>query len=77
MTHLILNPPREDVAKFGTLAYVTPEERARILALPFGETPRAIKNLERDLRDARKRRGGGAGCMALNDARALAGGFAP
>lgn len=46
----IKKPPREDIQKFGVLAYVTPEERHRILHLPFGETGRKIKSLEKELK---------------------------
>ena len=46
---ITLHPPKELLDKWGILAYVDAEERARILGLPHGETPKAIKRLEREV----------------------------
>jgi hypothetical protein len=54
MTDLNLYPSPEDTAKFGTLAHVAPAERARIMALPFGQTKRAVERLQTEVQEARR-----------------------
>ena len=50
-----LNPPREEIAKWGPLAYVSEEERKNIMNKPCGEFKRWISQLEREIADARKK----------------------
>jgi hypothetical protein len=52
----LTKPSEEDLQKLGVLAYVTSEERARILGLPSGQSQRAIASLAKEI-DALKRKG--------------------
>jgi hypothetical protein len=54
MIEFDLHPVPEEVAKFGTLAHVGPAERARIMALPFGQTKRAVERLQCEVQEARR-----------------------
>ena len=44
-----LHPPRDLLAKWGVLAHVDEAERKRILDLPHGQTPKAIKLLTKEV----------------------------
>jgi len=55
MVNIILNPPRDEINKFGPLAYVSKEERDRILAVPFGQFKPSIKRLEKAIAVAIKK----------------------
>lgn len=50
-----LNPPREYVAKWGPLAYVSEDERKSIMDKSAGEFKRCIASLEREIAAARKK----------------------
>ena len=58
MTIEILDPPREEIRRWGVLAYVSPAERTRIMALPAGQAKFHIRALEREVAERKKRRGG-------------------
>ena len=51
----VLTPSREDLQKWGTLAYVNAKERERILGLPCGETHRALESLSREIETAKRK----------------------
>ncbi len=57
MAKLLLNPPAQDIRKFGPLAYVSEAERKRIMALPAGDAKREIARIEREIETARKKGG--------------------
>ena len=57
MTRLVLNPPIDMRRVWGPLAYVHAEERERILALPPANRKYAIRQLERDVRNAMRKGG--------------------
>lgn len=54
MSRFNLNPDQELVKSFGTLAYVSEEERKRYLSLPSGQFKPSIKELTKELRAAQK-----------------------
>ena len=51
----IFRPTQEDLKKFGMLAYIPPDERARILALPPYERKSIMKRLERKVKEYEKK----------------------
>ena len=52
----LTKPSKEDLNKLGVLAYVSAEERARIMGLPSGQSQRAITSLAKEI-EAAKRKG--------------------
>lgn len=52
-------PDPETKRKWGPLAYVSEEERRRIMDLPSGQSKRAITSLEREIDAFLKRASGG------------------
>lgn len=56
MTITITNPSREDVRRWGPLAFITAEERRAIMEKPAGEYKRLCNTLEREISDLEKKR---------------------
>lgn len=52
------HPPKEIVLKFGELAYVTHDERQKILALPYGQFHPACEYLRKRIKLLKKKAGG-------------------
>lgn len=50
-----LTPPAADLETWGTLAYVSAQDRKTILGKPFGETKVWIKSVAREVRRERKK----------------------
>lgn len=51
----IKNPSKEDIAKFGPLAYVTKEERFAIMeSTAFGQFKPTIAKLEKEIKELKK-----------------------
>jgi hypothetical protein len=53
---IVYPPDQEAVKKWGTLGYVSEHERHRIINLPYTEYHHAIKNIEREIADLKKKR---------------------
>lgn len=53
---LILQPSLEDIKTWGDLAYVTSDERDRIMSKPVGQRDRAVQNLKRQVDAAVKKK---------------------
>lgn len=51
---LVLNPPQKSIDVYGSLAFVTKKERARILALPAGKFKPAVRQIEKEIRNFKK-----------------------
>lgn len=54
MSKIIEYPEDEHI--YGPLAYVDKEERERILSVPFGQFASEMKNLDRRIKEMKKKR---------------------
>lgn len=50
------NPTREEVKRWGPLAFITAQERQAIMDKPAGEYKRVCASLEREISDLEKKR---------------------
>lgn len=56
MSVTIQDPDPEMLRKWGPLAYVSDQERDRLLSLPFGQFKPNIKSLEKEIKEIKKRK---------------------
>lgn len=50
-----LNPPREEIAKWGPLAYISENDRKKIMEKPCGEFKHSVAQLEKEIAAAKKK----------------------